>query len=72
MTRCCPISVNTGLLGVISSPPSVTPTAIPPNVRAVASVARNALILSFVTSSPLISPIAAPEKIVTGNAQYTP
>jgi hypothetical protein len=66
------MSVNTGLVGVISRPPSVTPTAMPPNVSAVASVARKALMRSFVTSSPLISPIAAPERIVTGNAQYTP
>src|SRR5947209_6929775 len=71
-TRCWPRNVNTLLLGVIRRPPLVTATANPPNDRAVASVARNALIRSLVTSSPLIMPIAAPAAIATGNAHHTP
>ncbi len=71
-TLCCPMNVNALLAGVISSPPLVTPTAMPPNVRAVASVARNAFTRSFVTSSPLMRPIAAPATIATGNAHATP
>src|SRR5215469_2945093 len=68
--RCWPRNVNTLLLGVISRPPWVTPTAMPPNVRALASVARNAFTCSFVTSSPLMRPITKPEKIATGNAHH--
>ena len=45
---------------------------MPPNVRALASVARNAFTRSFVTSSPLMSPIARPEPIATGNVHHTP
>ena len=70
--RCWPRNVNTLLLGVISRPPLVTPTAMPPNTRALASVARNAFTRSFVTSSPLMSPIAAPEASATGKAHHTP
>ena len=45
---------------------------MPPNERPVASVARKALTRSFVTSSPLISPIVAPATIATGKAHHTP
>jgi len=64
--------VNTLLLGVISRPPLVTATAMPPNERALASVARNAFTRSFVTSSPLMSPIAAPARSATGKHHHTP
>ena len=71
-TRFWPMNVNTLLVGVISRPPFVTATANPPNVSAVASVARNALMRSFVTSKPLMAPISAPATIATGNAHTTP
>ena len=71
-TRCWPMNVNTLLVGVISRPPWVTPTAMPPNVSADASVARKALMRSFVTSNPLMAPIAAPDRSATGNAHTTP
>jgi hypothetical protein len=66
------MNVNTLLDGVISRPPWVTPTAMPANVRAVASVARNAFTRSTVTSSPLMSPITTPARIAMGNAHHTP
>ena len=45
---------------------------MPPKVSADASVARNALMRSFVTSNPLMAPIAAPESSAMGNAHATP
>ena len=69
---CCPTNVNALLIGVISRPPWVTPTAMPPNERPLASVARNALTRSFVTSSPLMRPMIAPEPIATGKHHATP